>query len=72
EDLLTNMAAGTREIQDFLGLDFEELVPRTRKQQIKRKSEVITNYDKIKAELMQALSAGEEWVNEAWLAFFDD
>jgi LPS sulfotransferase NodH len=72
EDLHSNIMDESRRIQEFLGLKFQDLPPQTNKQQTKKKSEVIANYEELRAELTQALAAGEQWAREEWLEFFDD
>lgn len=72
EDLRANIPDESRRVQEFLGLKFQDLAPRTKKQQTKKKSEVIANYEELRAELTQALSSGDQWAREEWLEFFDD
>jgi len=72
EELCDNPIENSKNIQDFLGLNYQALSAKTIKQRIKKKSELILNYNDLKEQLIQARLNGKEWAKEEWLEFFDE
>jgi LPS sulfotransferase NodH len=70
EDLVDNPEKESRRLLDFLGVEFHELSAKTLKQQTKKRSEIIVNYDELKDHVINGVSGG--WAKEAWLDFFEE
>jgi hypothetical protein len=60
----------SKKIQEFLSLEPQELTSITIKQQTKKKSEVIKNFDELKRQFIVFVSKG--WAREEWIDFFDE
>lgn len=70
EDLYQHLSTESRRIQEFLNLEFNELYSVTKKQQRKKKSEMIENYHELKERLIECVSKNQ--APKDWLSFFDD
>jgi len=70
EDLTANLAAESGRVLDFLGLEFEPLIPNIIKQRTTRKTEMIANYTDLKQAFINGLATGQ--ARAEWLEFFDD
>jgi LPS sulfotransferase NodH len=70
EDLCDDIATECKRVQEFLGLEFQALSTKTRKQLTQTKSEVIANYGDLKEMLTVWVSEG--WAREEWIDFFDE
>lgn len=70
EKLSANPEMVMREVQSFLNIDQHTLLTNLVKQRVQKKSEIIANYEELKAQF-------ESWASEglvpfAWLDFFDE
>lgn len=72
EALHCNLVEENRKIQQFLGLEYQELSSKTIKQRIRKKTEIIANYNALKQQLLFGLANSKEWAKEEWLDFFTD
>ena len=45
---------------------------KTKKQRVRKKPEIIANYDELKQALLHSLAQKEPWAKEEWLDFFDE
>jgi len=70
EDLCQYPKGESERIQRFLGIDPKKLTPTTKKQQLKKKSSMINNYEKLKEEFIDGLSNG--LIEKEWLQFFNE
>lgn len=70
EDLAADPVGECRRIQTFLGLEVTKLLSESLKQQTKKNSEIIVNYDQLKKQLILGISKG--WAKEEWLDFFEE
>lgn len=70
EDLAGDPVGECIRIQQFLGLEIKQLLANSVKQQTKKKSEIIVNYDQLKKQLILGVSKG--WAKKEWIDFFDE
>jgi LPS sulfotransferase NodH/GT2 family glycosyltransferase len=69
EELADDMTVESTRVQEFLGLEIQQLSTRTRKQRTAKKPDIIANYDALRDELLRWTAKG--WAREEWLDFFD-
>lgn len=72
ETLCHNLFEECGRIEQFLGLEYQDLSSRTIKQRIRKKSEIIANYAALKQQLLFDLANSKKWAKEEWLDFFKD
>jgi hypothetical protein len=68
EELSDDTEYESRRIQEFLGLTYQPLTARTRKQRRRQKIEIISNYVQLKEFVQRGLEKG--WARQEWLDFF--
>jgi hypothetical protein len=70
EELVENHEGEIRRILDFLNVEYHPLTVQTIKQRRKPKSEVIANYEELKAAFQAGVESGS--LPSDWLTYFDD